>query len=211
MKRASGVLLHVSSLWGNYSCGSFGEACREWIDFLKQAGFTYWQVLPFCMPDEFNSPYKSFSAFSLNPNFIDLEELFNCGLITDEELKSAKQETPYSCEFKRLSEERFSLLSKAAERFKDKDRLIDFFNTHPYTAKFCEFMALREANGGNEWQKWNNFTYDEKTYDTWMFTQFIFYTQWQRIKEYAHKNGIEIIGDIPILCRSRQLRRSFRP
>ena len=64
--------MHVSSLWGDYSIGSLGSEAREWIDCLAAQGFSVWQVLPFCLPDECNSPYKSFSAFSLNPYFIDL-------------------------------------------------------------------------------------------------------------------------------------------
>ena len=111
MNRASGVLLHISSLWGDYSEGSFGKAAEEWIDYISKLGFTYWQVLPFCLPDEFYSPYKSYSAFSLNPFFIDLEVLFSDGLLTVSELNAAKQKTPYYCEFRRLSEERFALLA----------------------------------------------------------------------------------------------------
>ena len=66
MKRSSGVLMHISSLWGDYKIGSFGAEAKEFVDFLTQCGFSYWQVLPFCMPDECNSPYKSFGAFSGN-------------------------------------------------------------------------------------------------------------------------------------------------
>ena len=71
MKRASGVLMHISSLWGDYSCGSFGTEAKEFIDFLAGRGFSWWQVLPFCMVDECNSPYKSYSAFGGNPYFVD--------------------------------------------------------------------------------------------------------------------------------------------
>ena len=67
MERKSGVLMHVSSLWGEYSCGSFGSGAREFVDFLKSAGFSYWQVLPFGLVDECNSPYKSYSTFGGNP------------------------------------------------------------------------------------------------------------------------------------------------
>ena len=73
MKRASGVLMHISSLFGDYSIGSFGESAKYFIDFLKDSGFSYWQVLPFCYPDDYNSPYKSYSAFGGNPYFIDLK------------------------------------------------------------------------------------------------------------------------------------------
>jgi 4-alpha-glucanotransferase len=73
MQRSSGVLMHVTCLPGDHSSGALGTAAREWIDLVSDCGFSYWQVLPFCLPDEYNSPYKSYSAFSGNPNFIDLE------------------------------------------------------------------------------------------------------------------------------------------
>ena len=76
MERKSGVLMHVSTLWGEYSCGSFGKAAKEFVDFLSASGFSYWQVLPFGLVDECNSPYKSYSTFGGNPYFVDLEILF---------------------------------------------------------------------------------------------------------------------------------------
>ena len=125
MKRASGVLMHVSSLWGDFSEGAFGKAAEEWIDFLHDGGFSAWQVLPFNLPDECNSPYKSYSAFSGNPFFIDLTQLAEQGLLTREELTEAKQRTPYACEFDRLNEERMALLARAAKRFSDTDKIIE--------------------------------------------------------------------------------------
>ena len=62
MQRSSGVLMHISSLWGEYSEGSFGAEAREWVDRLAAAGFGVWQVLPFCLPDEYASPYKSYGV-----------------------------------------------------------------------------------------------------------------------------------------------------
>ena len=96
MKRKSGVLMHISSLPGEYSCGSFGKEAKEFVDFLERGGFSYWQTLPFCMTDWVNSPYKSYSSFGGNPYFIDLEELAAEGLLSYPELQSAKQRTPYS-------------------------------------------------------------------------------------------------------------------
>jgi 4-alpha-glucanotransferase len=97
MKRSSGVLMQVSSLWREYSEGSLGEEALKWIDFLSDCGFSYWQVLPFCMVDEYNSPYKSYSSFSGNLYFVDLESLHDEGLITEEELSHSRQSSPYLC------------------------------------------------------------------------------------------------------------------
>ncbi len=197
MQRKSGVLMHVSSLWGEYSVGSFGKAARQFIDILKEGGFSVWQVLPFCLADECNSPYKSHSAFSIDPKFIDLDILFEKGLITSSEREAARQHSPHLCEFDRLHTERMQLLSLASERF-DHTLCEQFFASHPHTAKFCEFMALKAANGGKEWQEWSTDTPDEKALLLWRFCQFEAFTEWAEIKKYANGAGIEIVGDIPI-------------
>ena len=197
MKRASGVLLHVSSLWGDYSEGTFGAA-KEWIDFLAECGFSYWQTLPFCLPDEYNSPYCSLSTFSVNPFFIDLPTLHEEGLLTSEELEQALQKTPYRCEFDRLQKERISLLGKAAARFEDQEALNAFFSDHPRTADFCRFMAIRATNGEKPWTEWTDETEDAEVLRLWRFVQYEFFKQWMEIKSYANGKGISIIGDIPI-------------
>jgi len=198
MKRQSGVLMHVSSLWGEYSEGSIGREAFEWIDFLAESGFSVWQVLPFCLPDEYNSPYKSFGAFSVNPNFIDLPTLYMEGLLTREELARQAQKTPYSCEFERLSEERFALLSLAASRVKDRAPVKAFMKAHPQTARFCRYMAIREAQGGRAWNEWTDETFDEEVLFAWEFTQYEFFRQWELLKSYANAKGISIVGDVPI-------------
>ena len=91
MKRKSGILMHISSLCGDYSCGSFGKEAFEFIDFLKDCGYTYWQVLPFCITDKHNSPYMSYSSVGGNINFIDLTTLYEKGLLTEDELEKQKQ------------------------------------------------------------------------------------------------------------------------
>ena len=173
VKRSSGILLHISSLFGDYGCGSLGKNAKKFIDFLKEGGFSYWQVLPFSYPDECFSPYKSPSAFSLNPYFIDLPTLFDEGLLTKEELESARQKTPYLVEFHRF-EERLQLLKKASKRF-DFSESESFLKSHSHTLAFSKFMG-----------------------EEWFFSQFIFFRQWEKIKKYANSKGIKIIGDIPM-------------
>ncbi len=204
MSRASGVLMHISSLPGEYSIGSFGDEAKNFIDFLYESGFSYWQVLPFCMTDDCNSPYKSYSSFGGNPFFIDLPTLCKMGLITKAELDSAKQESPYLCEFDRLNAERLPLLAKAAERVSDRTAIDAFLSEHPHLAKAAEFLALREVNNGEPWQEWKpiDSAEKEKAYEkmlfVWQFIQYEFFTEWAEIKAYANEKGIKIIGDIPI-------------
>ena len=198
MDRKSGVLMHISSLFGDYSIGSFGEEAKVFIDFLKECGFTYWQVLPFCMADQYNSPYQSYSAFGGNPYFVDLNVLHKKGLLTLEELNSAKQKTPYVAEYERLWEERFSLLKTASMRITDRSKIAAFLESNPHIKDFCEFMAFKDANHHLPWNEWDIKEYDEAIYHAWAMIQYEFFTQWQEIKGYANEKGIKLIGDMPI-------------
>ncbi len=200
MNRSCGVLMHISSLPGDYSVGAFGKEARDFVDFLCDAGFSYWQVLPFCMADEFNSPYKSYSAFSGNPYFIDLPTLCRKGLLTEDELAAARQSSPYLCEFDRLARERLPLLRLAASRIREdkRGRIVDFLTAEPETSLAAEFLALKAANGDAPWQEWTVHTPDPEELFFWQFVQYEFYVQWMSLKEYANSRGIHIIGDIPI-------------
>ena len=200
MKRTSGVLLHVSSLWGEYGCGAFSASAREFIDFLSDAGFSVWQVLPFGCVDEYGSPYKSHSSFGGNPFFVDLEVLFERGLLTKEELCGARQSSPYLCELEKLQSERVDLLSVAASRLSESEReeIENFIADSPYLLKFARFMALLEKNSGAPWQEWKTFELDEETLFAWKFIQYEFSSQWKAVRKYAAEKGIKIIGDLPI-------------
>lgn len=200
MARASGVLMHISSLPGEYSIGSFGKEAKNFVDLLANGGFSIWQVLPFCMSDECNSPYKSYSSFGGNPFFIDLPTLFEEGLIKKEELDEAKQKAPYLCEFDRLGQERLELLAKAASRVREgeREKILGFISERTHLANAALFLALKEANGGAVWQDWTVGTPDSSELFKWQFIQYKFFTQWQKIKEYANEKGISVVGDIPI-------------
>jgi len=199
MKRKSGILMHISSLYGEYGIGGFGKEAFEFIDFLSDCGFSWWQVLPFCMTDECNSPYKSYSAFGGNPYFIDLATLKDEGFLTFDELETAKQNSPYVCEYERLADERVKLLAKAAGRCDSERRaeIKKFIGENPYIAQVCEFMALKDANGEKCWTQWSVDTFDNDVLFAWQFIQFEFFRQWNKIKTYANNKGIGIIGDIP--------------
>ena len=200
MSRSSGVLMHVTSLPGSYSIGCFGREARDFIDFLADSGFTWWQVLPFTMADECNSPYKSYSAFGGNPYLVDLRILAAEGYLTAEELASAEQKTPYACEFDRLAETRLPLLRLAASRATENDRteIAAFATENPYLEQFCVFMALRAANGNTPWYEWTTNDMDETEHFAWQFIQYHFMKQWRDIRTYANQRGIRIMGDIPI-------------
>lgn len=198
MERASGVLMHVSSLPGDYSSGSFGDEAKGFIDILSNMGFKWWQVLPFCMVDECNSPYKSYSAFGGNPYFVDLKKLYQKGLLTEQELSSCRQEQPYSCEFSRLYRTRGDVLMLASKRAKNRAEIEKFAENHKYIKQFCEFMAHKSANSEKAWTDWETYETDPEVLFMWKFIQYEFFMQWAEIKIYANSKGIKIIGDIPI-------------
>lgn len=198
MTRKSGVLMHVSSLWGEFGIGSFGYEAKQFIDYLHKGGFSYWQVLPFSIADDVNSPYKSFSAFLGNPYFIDLPTLACDGLINWDELNTARQHTPWTCEYARLYEERYTLLNAAADRFQDKQAVYDWLEANPEIYNAVRFMALKAQNGYRMWTEWEITEADENEVYHWGFMQYMFYKQWADIRNYAHSKNIEIIGDIPI-------------
>lgn len=199
-KRKSGVLMHISSLPGEYSTGSFGKEAKMFVDFLAECGFSMWQVLPFCLIDECNSPYKSYSAFGGNPYFVDLPTLFERGLLTKDELDSCRQQTPYSCEYVRLYHTRTGILMNASKRVDSalKEKIESFIKENVYLEQFCRFMALKKANNEKCWTEWETDMIDEDVLFMWKFIQYEFFAQWADIKSYANSKGIQIIGDIPI-------------
>ena len=116
-KRASGVLMHISSLPGDYGIGTLGQKARDFIDLLVTMDFSYWQILPTGPTDDCHSPYKSTSAFAGNPLFIDLEILHQWGLLTAEELvKNRSQDSPYTVNFKNLRQNRETVFDLAFHR-----------------------------------------------------------------------------------------------
>ena len=211
-KRSSGILMHISSLMGPYGIGCFGRDAFRFIDFLQQAGFSAWQVLPFTIPDECNSPYKSVSAFAGNPYFIDPEQLFEANLITQEELECCKAQSPYAVDFIALKEQRDTLFSTAFSRCDTalKEKITAWRRTQPWLEDYALYVALQKETGKN-WIEWSdplrrrdpNALADAKeqlkpAIEQAVFLQYLFFTQWQAVRSYAAEKGIEIIGDMPI-------------
>ncbi len=193
--------MHPSSLWGDYSVGSFGKEAYAFVDFLYECGFGVWQTLPFCITDDFNSPYKSPASFSLNPYFIDLPALYREGYITKSEIQDCESKEKYLCEFERLKKERIPLLFKAAERALEKSEVREktevFMRENPKVAEAAAFLSLKDKYGN---MPHLNFGEGDRgaSEPLWQFLHYEFCRQWQKLKKYANEKGIEIIGDIPI-------------
>ena len=211
-KRSSGVLLHISSLMGPYGIGVFGKDALRFIDFLKEAGFKAWQVLPFAIPDPCNSPYKSVSAFAGNPLFIDPAQLAEIGLITQAELEGCKAAQPYTVDFDLLKAQRAALFNAAFARCDAelKTRIDAWRSKQPWIEDFALYTALQQESG-KDWIDWElplklrepqaiaaAKTRLKTEIDRAVFLQYLFFTQWQKIRAYANAQGIQIIGDMPI-------------
>ena len=215
MKRASGILLSVSSIPSKYGIGTFSKEAYEFVDYLKESGQSCWQILPLGHTSYGDSPYQSFSTFAGNPYFIDLETLIDEGLLTREECDGCDfGDDPKSVDYGKLYGERFGLLRKAYERSEiyKNPQFQEFVRENAFWLDdYALFMAVKNCFGGHPWNEWAEDIrlrwgfaldyYREQYYfdiEFYKFLQFKFMEQWVKLKEYANKNGILIIGDLPI-------------
>ncbi len=203
--RKSGILLPVFSLPSEYGIGTLGKSAKEFIDFLHDTEQYYWMILPIGPTSYGDSPYQSPCAFAGNPYFIDLDLLCADRLITTEELTGQLRDAKEKIDYGWLYRERLPLLMKAAERFSpDTDELDTFRKENSFWLEdYCLFMAYKHKNGMKAlpYLKENAPVPDEETLrlkDIYEKMQFIFFSQWQKIKNYAESKNIHIIGDIPI-------------
>lgn len=212
MKRSSAILMPVFSLPSKYGIGTLGESAYKWIDFLSKAKQKYWQVLPLGPTSYGDSPYQSFSAFAGNAYFIAPEVLVSEGLLTTEECEEFSCENGDYIDYALLFERRFLLLKKAFDRFNDFNSLNVFREENcNWLDDYALYMALKAENNHIEWGKWDeHLKIREKTaiskakdrlkkeIDFNIFLQYKFFEQWYRLKKYANKKGVKIIGDMPI-------------
>ncbi|GBD87982.1 4-alpha-glucanotransferase [bacterium BMS3Abin03] len=216
-KRSAGILLHPTSLPGKYGIGDLGNDAFKFVDFLKDAGQTLWQVFPLGPTGYGDSPYQCFSAFAGNPLLISPDKLKEDGFLNEKDLENPPEFDPVKIDYGSLIEYKKSLLNKAFQNFKTDSNGLDegfekFCNEHKdWLDDFALFMALKDAHNGNEWIKWEKGLVhrEQKELTGWKaklndeilyhkFVQFNFFRQWKAIRNYANENGIQIIGDMPI-------------
>ena len=215
MKRASGILLPVSSLPSPYGIGMLSKSAYEFVDFLEETGQTYWQILPLGPTGYGDSPYQSFSTFAGNPYFIDLETLVREGLLTAQECKKADCcRDARSVDYGLLYRRRLALLDKAYQRSNiaqdgEFRRFVE--ENQSWLKDYALFMAVKQCFDGASWLlwaddirlRWGNaidYYYEkcEKEITFYEFLQYQFFRHWTKLKKYANDKGIRIIGDIPI-------------
>lgn len=213
--RQSGILLHMSSLPSPYGIGTLGNAAYRFIDFLKQAGQSCWQMLPINPTGYGDSPYQALSSFAGNHYLIDLDILIEEGLLLPEEVSEKNWgEEPGKVDFSLLYRQRLPLLYQAFQRFvPQKDSAYERFVQQEkwWLEDFAVFMALKEEYHQAPWTDWEEGVRLQKAdalrscrerlkkqIEFHYFLQFTFYQQWDRLHQYAAKQGISLIGDVPI-------------
>lgn len=217
-QRKSGILLHPTSLPGQYGVGSFNQAAYDWIDFLDKTRQSLWQVLPLGPTGYGDSPYQSFSSFAGNPYLISLEEVVQMGLLDQQVLDQAPSFPSERVDFGALYQWKFAVLRQAADAFQMRatpDQQAEFTQFSQDNADWLDdyalFMALKDAHNGAAWNQWamdlrsrqpQALAVATQTHATTIhshkFNQWLFYRQWLRLKGYANALNIQIVGDIPI-------------
>ncbi len=215
MEKGSGLLVHISSLPSRHGIGTFGKEAHSFIRFLKRSNQKYWQMLPLNPTSYGDSPYQSFSAFALNPYFIDLDILVKEGLLTKEEVRKIRGGTNKRyCDYGKIYSERFDILRKAYERgyAKEEEKIQKFYKKQKYWIEdYACFMLIKNMHGGKSFQEWKrDYRLHKKKavqeaklshiedYKFWIYVQYKAYEQYLKLKKHANRAGIKIIGDMPI-------------
>jgi 4-alpha-glucanotransferase len=223
LERASGILLHPTSLPGSFWIGDIGPEAFRWVNFLSSAGCGLWQVLPLGPTGYGDSPYQCFSAFAGNPLLVSPEALRAEDLLHSDDVSKMGEieETGFPADkvdFGAVIPYKLGILDRSYIHFQQKgppDIKMDF-NYFKETESnwlddFTVFMAIKDEYGGGPWIDWpdsfrkreskalKNFIEDHKVaIERHAYRQFLFFRQWARLREHAHEQNVKIIGDIPI-------------
>ena len=218
LKRANGILLHISSLPGSYGIGEIGPEAFTFVDDLVEMGQTLWQILPDNPTDEYHCPYSATSAFANNPMLISLDNLIRDGWLNLNDVKSYPKTNFEKVDYPRFEKFKQDLLTKAAANFEETKKDNQKFDFENYCEKnqywlndYALFCTIQNFLGEQQWIKW------PKSFRTHQISaiedvieehrdkinkikiiQYLYDVQWKELKNYANSKGIKIIGDIPI-------------
>lgn len=198
MKEA-GILLHISSLPGGYGIGTLGKEAYYFIDFLKQAGLKYWQILPLGPTGFLNSPYQSPSIYAGNTFFID-RQIDNPTSLNTNKVDYQKVITINNNFINNLKPIK-------------NDNYFCFLKNNKWVDDFGLYMLLKKLHNYRPWYEWEDCykhrkqmklhelktKYDDQI-EKIIYAQYLFFNQWMQLKKYANQQGIRIIGDLPIYC-----------
>jgi len=217
-RRSSGILLHPTSLPGRFGIGDLGQAAYRFVDFLAQAGQSYWQMLPLNPTGYADSPYQTLSAFAGNPMLISPQKLVEAGHLAEADLADTPAFPAGQVDFGPIIPYKMDLLDRACANFQahapsdEQASLARFCDEQAFWLDdFALFMALKETHDLRLWNEWETgaATRQPEALARWKeslagrienqkYRQWQFFEQWLALKQYANERGIRIIGDIPI-------------
>jgi len=213
--RASGILLHPTSLPGPNGIGDLGAEAYNFVDFLANAGQAYWQILPLGPVGQGNSPYSAYSAFAGNTLLISPEMLVKDGLI---DVIDPPQFEPERVGYDRVQVWKAGFLAAAYQRFRSmaKTSLADEFDDFTqrnawWLDDYAMFQAVKNSHGQKAWFDWAEplklrepsaletvKSQLKREISAEKFYQYLFFRQWLELRKYANEKGVRLIGDIPI-------------
>jgi len=219
-QRHGGILLHPSSLAGDYGIGTLGKNAEQWIDNLKTAGQKWWQILPLGHTGFGDSPYQCFSSFAGNPLLIDFERLMeNDGLLMRSDFDDCRvKESSNRVDFHHVINKKYPVLQVAYKRFLKQSRTDAKSDFDAFCEKnaywlndYALFLEIKNFHNHLPWHQWSE-PFKKRDDDAikafrerfsvetgfHRFCQWIFFRQWCDIKKYANDRQVEIIGDIPL-------------
>ena len=192
-RRRAGLLMPIFSLPGKYGIGSFSKEARAFADFLKEAGQSYWQILPLGPTGYGDSPYQSFSTFAGNPYFIDLEQLQEEGYLSEGDCAELLEVSESQIDYGMLYEKRYPVLKKAMDRFFEKLNTPAGQEEKKAFQDFCEKNSFWLSSYARFME--GKLPYPKEFHEA---CQYFFQKQWLSLKAYVNSLGIQLIGDIPI-------------
>ena len=216
--RASGILLHPTSLPGRFGIGDLGREAHEFVDFLVASGQSLWQILPLGPTGYGDSPYACYSAFAGNTLLISPEKLFEAGLLTRRDLADFPSLPSQRVDFDQVHKAKDAVLAKAFacyQRITDTEFRSAFETfaeqNESWLDDYALFRALKSSHGGLPWHEWDASIVRREPgalarardqlhqeIEAHKFFQFLFFKQWFELKAYGNERGVRIIGDIPI-------------
>jgi 4-alpha-glucanotransferase len=204
--RKSGILLHPTSLPGEWGIGDLGVWAYRFADFLQDSGQRLWQVLPLGPTGFDYSPYQAYSSMAGNPMLISLQTLVDRGWLLPRDLRNSARFPAGTINFNTVIPFKKKLLKKAASAFfrNGSDPLRQKFHdfcseTNSWLEPFAKFASLKDSNGDSVWTEWNpHITVGAQDILDQKFIQFEFFRQWKALKKYCRDRDIQIIGDISI-------------
>lgn len=218
LPRASGILLHPTSLPGRFGIGDLGSEAYQFADFLASTGQRLWQILPLGPTGYGNSPYQCLSVFAGNPLLISLDRLVEDELLEPADLDDVASLPKDRVDYGSVMKSKMPLLKKSFQTFEKKAAPSEQAQFHVFSQQnaswleaYSLFMALKDAHGCAAWNSWEEDVRrrQPKSVERWSknlnreilyhrYQQYQFFKQWSELKRYCNEHGIRLIGDMPI-------------